>query len=137
SNVFLQANAIAADNSGNAYLTGMVNETGEPGSPTFPITAGAFQTISGGNSDAFVTKINPAGTGLVYSTYLGGPGFETGNGIAVDASGAAYVAGVTSSSNFPGPISGTVFAGRTDGFIVKLNPAGSALVYGRYLGGVR
>jgi hypothetical protein len=131
----VQGNAIAADASGNAYVTGVVNVTGEPGGPTFPATSGAYQTVAGGNDDSFVIKLNPTGTALVYATYLGGTGYETGAGIAVDASGAAYVAGRTSSGNFPGPISGTALAGRTDAFIVKLNAAGSALVYGRYLGG--
>jgi len=129
------ASAIAVNASGNAYVTGGATST------TFP-TAAPLQAASGGNQDAFVTKLNPSGNGLVYSTYLGGSGgmagsSETGNAIAVDASGAAYVAGATSSTNFPvtaGALQSTNLGGG-DAFVSKLNPAGSALVYSTYLGG--
>jgi Beta-propeller repeat len=87
---------IAVDATGAAYVTGNTAST------NFPTTAGAFQTAHGGGFyDAFVTKLNPAGSGLVYSTYLGGSGDEYGQAIAVDAAGAAYVTGNTSSTNFP------------------------------------
>jgi hypothetical protein len=77
---------IAVDASGNAYVTG------QTGSTNFPTTPGAFQTTYGGGSfDAFITKLNPTGTALVYSTYLGGSGDDFGTGIAVDESGNAYV----------------------------------------------
>ena len=102
-----------------------------------PRTPGAFQTTYGGNGDAFVTKLNAAGSALVYSTYLGGSVEEDGDGIAVDASRNAYVTGFTASSNFPstpGAFQAT-FGGDADAFISKLNPAGSALVYSTYLGG--
>src|SRR5262249_38765639 len=75
---------IAVDGSGNAYVTG------DTTSSNFPTTPGAFQTSSGGRTDAFVTKLNASGTALVYSTYLGGSGFDLGDGIAVDGSGNAY-----------------------------------------------
>jgi hypothetical protein len=74
---------IAVDTAGNAYVTGNTNST------NFPTTAGAFQTALGGGTDAFVTKVNSTGTGLVYSTYIGGSGDDTGYGIAVDAAGTA------------------------------------------------
>src|SRR3989441_1834599 len=83
---------IAVDALGNAYITGATFST------NFPTTVGAFQ---GGGNDAFVTKLNPTGSALVYSTYLGGSGGDSGNGIAVDSLGNAYVATHTYSSNFP------------------------------------
>src|SRR5205085_10469998 len=101
-------------------------------------TPGAFQPVSGGGSvDAFVTKLNTGGTALLYSTYLGGAGNDQGISIAVDASGNAYVTGITGSANFPvspGAFQ-TVYAGACDAFVSKLNPNGSALVYSTYLGG--
>src|SRR3972149_11543207 len=89
---------LAVDVSGNAYLTGYVL------SPEFPVTAGAYDTSLGGTPDVFVTKINPAGGGpadLVYSTFLGGGTDDYGWSIIVDSSGSAFVAGQTSSADFP------------------------------------
>ena len=122
---------IAIDSSGNAYVTGLTLST------NFPTTAGAFQTVLAGSSDAFVTRLNGAGTALVYSTYLGGSGQETGNGIAVNSAGDAYVAGNTGSANFPTTAGAlqTLLAGTTDAFVTRLNGAGTALVYSTYLGG--
>jgi hypothetical protein len=126
---------IAVDAAGNAYVTGYTAST------NFPTTPGAFQMSygggSGGSYDAFVTKLNPTGTALVYSTYLGGAGDDRGSGIAVDAAGNAYVTGYTSSANFPitaGALQ-TSFGGNYDAFVTKLNPTGTALVYSTYLGG--
>ncbi|MBI3000509.1 MAG: SBBP repeat-containing protein [Deltaproteobacteria bacterium] len=122
---------IAADCSGNAYVTGFATST------NFPTTVGAFQTTYGGVVvDAFVTKLNPAGSALVYSTYLGGSGGENGIGIAVDAAGNAYIAGQTSSTDFPtaNPLQAT-YGGTGDGFVAKLDATGSALIYSTYLGG--
>jgi hypothetical protein len=128
--------AIAVDASGNAYVTGNTSST------DFPTTAGAFQVSFGGNinGDAFVTKLNPAGTALVYSTYLGGIDLDQGSGIAVDADGNAYVTGYTRSNNFP--ITAGAFqttfadpAGSGNVFVTKINPTGTALVYSTYLGG--
>ena len=87
--------SIAVDNSGNAYVTGFT------GSSDFPTAAGAFQTTYGGIFNAFVTKLNPTGSSLVYSTYLGGSGGDEGYGIAVDTSGDAYITGIAGSSDFP------------------------------------
>ncbi len=124
------AYGIAVDSSGNAYITGITN------SSNFP-TLGPAQGASGGSGDAFVVKLNAAGTALVYSTYLGGSGADTGTGIAVDASGDAFVTGTTSSSNFP--TSTTAFQltyGRNgDAFVTQLNSTGNQLVYSSYLGG--
>jgi hypothetical protein len=90
---------------------------------------------SGG--DAFVAKINPDGSALVYATYLSGSKFEVGRGIAVDTTGNAYVTGFTGSADFktvdpPQPVYG---GGAFDAFVAKLNPSGSALVFSTYLGG--
>ena len=123
---------IAVDASGNAYVTG------QAGSTNFPITSGAFQTSLRGSGDAFVSKLSAAGSALVYSTFLGGSGFDLGLGVAVDASGNAYVTGETLSSDFPttsGALQTSFGGGYSDAFVSKLNAAGSALVYSSYLGG--
>jgi len=121
--------SIAVDGSGNAYVTGWT------GSNDFPLTAAAQGSLGGGR-DAFVSKLNSSGTALLYSTYLGGSGTDSGNGIAIDAGGAAYITGSTTSSNFPvvGAYQGTL-GGQQDGFVTKLNAAGSGIVYSTYLGG--
>ena len=123
-------NGIAVDASGNAYVMGYTS------SPNFPVTPGAFQVTNGGNQDAFVTEVNTTGTALVYSTYLGGTDDDGGNGIAVDASGNAYVTGFTYSPNFPvapGAFQPN-FGGFVDVFVTKVNASG-AVVYSTYLGG--
>ena len=124
--------AIAVDAAGSAYVTGTAHST------NFPTTPGDFQTTYGGNGDAFVTKLNPKGTALVYSTYLGGTSYDYGYGIAVDGAGNAYVTGYTASSDFPttpGAFQTTYAGGNGDAFVTKLNPKGTALVYSTYLGG--
>src|SRR5205807_5137036 len=83
-----------------ASVTGCVSAAGGLASD-FPTTPGAFQTMSGGFEDAFVTKLNPTGSALVYSSYLGGEWGDSGRGIAVDAAGNAYVTGWTGSNAFP------------------------------------
>ncbi|HEX8190360.1 MAG TPA: FG-GAP-like repeat-containing protein, partial [Pyrinomonadaceae bacterium] len=88
------ANSVAVDAAGNAYVAGLT------GSGSFPRTGGALQASKDGASDAFVAKLNPEGTALVYSTFLGGNGTDQINSIALDAAGAAYVAGRTDSVNF-------------------------------------
>jgi hypothetical protein len=122
---------IAVDADGNAYVTGYTSST------DFPTTAGAFQTILGGGANAFVTKLNPAGTGLVYSTYLGGNNGDGGVHIAVDSSDNAYVTGFAQSSNFPTTPGAfqTTLGGPQNAFVTELNPNGSGLVYSTFLGG--
>jgi hypothetical protein len=122
-------NGIALDSSGAAYITGSTTST------NFPIV-GAFQESSGGGQDGFVTRLNPAGNRIIYSTYLGGSLSDQGSSIAVDSNGAAYVAGYTSSANFPVTAAlQATNAGAPDAFVTKLSPAGSSLVYSTYLGG--
>jgi hypothetical protein len=111
---------IALDTGGNAYLTG------ETDSANFPTTAGAFDTVRNG-IDAFVTKLNPAGSALVYSTFLGGSNADQGFGIAVDPAGNAYVTGQTQSNNFPtttGAFDET-FNNNGDAFVTKLDMIGA------------
>ncbi len=122
-------NAIAVDSSASAYVTGFTN------SADFPFQ-GVLDSVLGGSQDAYVAKLNAAGSALAYSTYLGGAGIELGIGIAVDASGAAYVTGRTESADFPTFAAfDNTLGGTADVFVVKLNAAGSALVYSTYLGG--
>ena len=129
---------VAVDSTGNAYIVG------DTQSSDFPTTQGAFQTHSaGGQYDAFVSKLNPSGSAVVYSTYLGGSNTERGFGIAVDTSGNAYIAGETQSVDFPisqGAFQTTCNNGSAcdqagDAFVTALNPTGSGLVYSTYLGG--
>jgi hypothetical protein len=122
--------AVAIDTTGNTYVTGLTASTDFP-------TMAPLQPASGGGLDAFVTKLDPAGAALVFSTYLGGGGDDLGNGIGVHATDlSVYVAGSTASTNFPtlAPLQ-PARAGGLDAFAAKLNAAGSALVYATYLGG--
>jgi len=122
-------NGIAVDSAGNAYIAGQTNST------NFPVTAGALKTTNTGNI-AFITKLNSAGNALVYSTFLGGNSTDRVRAIAVDSSGSAYVAGFTTSADFP-VLPGAIQSTRksNDAFVAKLNPAGSFLVYSTFLGG--
>jgi uncharacterized protein (TIGR03437 family) len=124
-----EARAVAVDRDGNAYVTGFT------ASPNFP-TVAPLQGTYGGGTDAFVLKVNAAGSALVFSTFFGGSLSEFGRGVAVGGAGQVYVAGSTSSSNFPrlNPVR-PALGGLTDGFVTKLNAAGSALEYSTWLGG--
>jgi hypothetical protein len=128
-----QARGIAVDAGGNAYVAGGTS------SIDFPTTSGAFRATANDpteqTSDIFVTKLNPTGTALVYSTYLGGSDSEGAWGIAVDASGNAYVAGGTGSADFPTTAGAFQTIGGGDAFVAKLDPSGSTLLYSTYLGG--
>jgi hypothetical protein len=124
-----QGLGVAVDPSGDAYLVG------ETASADFPTRGGLDHTFNG-RLDAFVAKVKPDGSGLAYSAYLGGANYDSGWGIAVDRSRAAYVAGRTSSRGFPtrgGP--DLTHNGAYDAFVAKVNAAGTALVYASYLGG--
>jgi hypothetical protein len=125
---------IAVDKAGNAYITGLT------GSNNFPKTTGAFDTAYSGGVDAFVSKLNPTGSALVYSTFIGGNDFDQGWCLAVDTAGNAYVSGATRSRiNFPTTSNAydTSFNGTIlDAFVTKLNSTGSQLLYSTFLGGL-
>ena len=116
--------------SGNAYIAGTTN------SSNFPVTAGAFQASYNATQAAFAAKVNASGNALVYSTYLGGSAFNWANGLAVSASGIAYVSGYTSSFDFPivAPVQGS-FGGLYDAFVSVFNTAGNALSFSTFYGG--
>ena len=127
---------IAVDGGGNAHVAGGTFST------NFPTTAGAVQptATAGGSREAFVTKLNPLGSALEYSTFLGGTGDDVGNAIALSGTGVAYVTGTTASGTFPVTVGSvqTGFggpAGGTDAFVTALTISG-ALVYSTFLGGI-
>jgi len=129
------ANAIAIDSAGAIYLTGLTRAN----SSGFPIV-NAVQSTAAGWTSAFVAKLNPGGSALLYSTYLGGrlstaQSSSSGTGIAVDSGGAAYVTGSTSAGDFPtlNPLQASL-NGSADVFVAKLSPSG-ALAYSTYYGG--
>jgi Beta-propeller repeat len=150
--------AVAIDRFGNAYVTGSTNSTNFPVQNAYDSACGTDGNCNSGLSDAFITKFNSNGTGVIYSTYIGGSGSEQGNGIAVDHNGAAYITGSTTSTDFPitvGAIQATCGPGYTidpvtcaltavsscqagnypDAFAAELSSDGTTLVYSTYLGG--
>jgi uncharacterized repeat protein (TIGR01451 family) len=157
------ATAVAVDKSGNAYISGYTCSTNFPTtpgsySPTPPVHGsgtGCNGVLNDSGSDVFVTKLNPAGTTRIYSTYLGGSYYDYPASIAVDSAGDAYVAGTTGSSDFPvtnGSVCAPVnintgscnfaiesscspISSNLNGFVTKLNPAGSALLWSTFIGG--
>lgn len=128
------AKSIAVDASGNAFVTGKTTSTNFP-------TLNAYQPNLKGTRDAFVTKLNPSGTGLIYSTYLGGTNYEDGNGITINAAGEAYIVGQTYSADFPvtpgvfQPYKGYPGYAVSNGFITKLSASGNKLIYSSFIGG--
>ena len=135
-----RASSVAVDNSGNAYITGSTQSPDFPAVNAFQKSPGSAKCSGSSCSDAFAVKLNPTGSGIVYSTYLGGAGTDAGQGIAVDSAGSAYIAGKTASTDFPTahafqPTRGAPAASYSDAFITKLSPSGSSLVYSTYLGG--
>jgi len=129
--------SIAIDSAGDAYVAGMTD------SIDFPVTATAFQKAPGGGTDGFVTKLNPTGKALLFSTYLGGSDSDQlglGEGIALDSIGDAYIAGITLSSDFPttaGAFDTSFNGGGADAFVTKVDAAGGVLVNSTFLGGVK
>ena len=133
-----EAAGIAIDSAGNLHITGVTGSgpSSPPGRPEYPRTPDALQpAYGGGSSDAFVSVLGPDGT-LLYSTFLGGSGEDKGTAIALDAAGHAYLAGQTSSTDFPlaHPAQATL-GGGYDAWIARMNASGSRLVYSSYLGG--
>jgi hypothetical protein len=124
-------NALAVDGAGNVYLAGQTS------SPNLPTSVGTFQATLKGGTNAFVVVLGPAGTNIVYATYLGGDAADAARGIAVDAAGNAFVTGLTSSENFPRTVDAfkRSLQGGTDAFVTELGVGGSNLVYSSYLGG--
>jgi len=115
----------------------VVTLCGQTQSSNFPIRTGSYDTRLSGNADAFVTRLNAAGSALLFSTYLGGSGIEYARAIAVSTTGEIVVAGHTDSSNFPttsGAYSRNI-QGSEDVFVTRLNASGSALLFSTYLGG--
>jgi hypothetical protein len=125
-----RAFGIVFDGSGNSYVTGWTSST------NFPVVGG-LQSSLGGTRDAFVAKLNPTGSALIFSTYLGGSGVDVGYAITLDASGAPVVAGDTSSSDLPVTAGAfqTTYGGNQDAFVARLSLAGNALQSLTYLGG--
>jgi len=122
-------NKVAVDSSGAAYVVGTT------ASADFPTTLGALDRSADGNRDVFVAKLNPAGTTLAYSTYLGGGNMDLGTGIAIDATGAAYLTGFTQSADFPttpGAPKAGLGGDSLDNFVAKLSPDGAGLAYSTY-----
>ena len=138
-NAFDEGRSITVDAAGNAYVVGT------SASRDFPTTPGTIKPVmlprtDAPNSfwyDAFVTKINPTGTALVFSTYFGGRnGNESGGGVALDSSGNVLISGTTMSGDLPTVNAyQSTFGGTDDGFAAKLNPTGSAILFSTYLGG--
>jgi len=138
--IIVDGTGIAVDAIGNAYIVGQAFDAS-----AYPTTPGAFQTVAGTSGTAFVTKMNPTGSALVYSTFLGGiASSQSGQttqtratAVAVDAAGNAYVTGLTYASDFPttsGAFQSSLL-GANAAFVSKINPAGSALVYSTFIGG--
>ncbi|HLF84156.1 MAG TPA: SBBP repeat-containing protein, partial [Blastocatellia bacterium] len=125
------ARAIAVDAAGNAYVAGYTE------SSDFPIKNGLPAQVLNFVSEAFVTKLNPGGTALLYSTYLGGGDFDQANAIAVDSSGSVYTAGFSFSTDFPtvNPFQPVHGGGAEDAFVAKLSSSGDSLMFSTFLGG--
>jgi hypothetical protein len=123
--------AVAVDAAGNTYLAGQTD------SLDFPVTPGAARSANAGGTDVFVAKVGPSGSTLEFATYVGGSSSDVGNGIALGPGGTVFVAGETTSADFPttaGALQSAI-PGRRAGFVAKLSASGGALVFSTYLGG--
>lgn len=127
-----RAYKVVLDSDNDSYMVGAASST------DFPITTGAYQTTNKSGDTAFVAKLDPAESSLVYATYLGGSAEDQANSVCLDKNGDAYITGFTWSKDFPvtsGAYQTKNISGSNTGFITKLNPSGSALLYSTYLGG--
>ncbi len=130
-----EATSVAVDAAGNAYVAGHTDVMG------FPVTPGAFRTTGAGGTDIFVSKLDAAGSSLVYSTFLGGSDSDTNPRVALGGGGELYVGGRTQSSDFPvtpgvfQPQPGGLSGGASEGFVSKLDANGSTLLFSSFLGG--
>jgi uncharacterized protein (TIGR03437 family) len=125
-----EAYGIAADAQGNAYLTGFTISQGIA-------TTGAYQTKYGGSNDAFVAKIRPDGSGLVFFTYLGGNGDDRAQALTLGRDGSIWVTGSTVSTNWPVSENAAqkAFGGSVDAFVTQMDANGTRVMYSTYLGG--
>lgn len=125
------AYAIAVNAAGNAYITGSTS------SATYPTTTGAYDESYTGNSDVFITKLNSSGSALLYSTFIGGSGYEIAYGLTIDGSDNSYMTGTTASTDYPVTVGAydVTINGLHDGFVTKLNSTGTALGYSTFFGG--
>jgi hypothetical protein len=123
--------SIAVDSEGCAYVTGQAVSPNFPRTPGFPEP----NHLDGETSYAFITKLDPSGSRILYSVLLGGNDYDIGNAIAVDAEGAAYVVGETRSPDFPATprAAQRSLAGERDTFAAKISPDGSTLIYATFL----
>ncbi|MBL8239772.1 MAG: SBBP repeat-containing protein, partial [Bryobacterales bacterium] len=121
---------IAVDSTGAIYVAGSTESTNLS-------TPSPLDSSYNGGRDVFIAKLAPSGGSLVYATYIGGSGADRANSLAIDATGAVYVAGSTASTDFPtfNAFDATYNGGATDAFVLKLSPAGNALAYSTFLGG--
>lgn len=125
------ARAVVLDDSGEVVVAGTTT------SGNFPTTSGAWDTSLGGGSDAFVLRLDAGGSALLFSTFVGGSGPETGEALALDGNGRPHVAGTTSSADFPaGPGAlDTTLGGTSDAFVLRLDAAGAQREAATLLGG--
>jgi hypothetical protein len=125
------AMGVAVDSSGDAYVAGVT------ASINFPFTGSAYEQTYQGDGDVFVAEFNPQGSGLIFSTYLGGSGVDTPSQIVLDASNDIFLVGSTTSNNFPvtSGVFQPLYDGDQDAFLTEMNPAGSALLLSTYIGG--
>ena len=122
--------SVAVDAQGNSYIAGRTLSTNFP-------TSNPYRSTNSGGRDIVITKLNPTGTGVVYSTYIGGGGDDGGYAIALNSSAEAYVTGFTKSTNFPlvNALQPFYGGGISDAFLVRLNSTGNSIIYSTYAGG--
>ncbi|MEO1449760.1 MAG: hypothetical protein AAFV07_09520, partial [Bacteroidota bacterium] len=124
--------AIDRDNDGNVYMAGYTKTL------TFPTTVGVYQNVYGGNIDAYVAKLDPGATNLIYASYLGGAEWELAYGMDVDTAGHPFLTGFCKSADFAttaGSVQPTYGGGLVEGFLTRFSPDGTSLIYSTFVGG--